>query len=385
MGSDSRFEFDAPVDRTGTWSTRWDRYAGRDVLPLWVADMDFRAPSAILDAFSDRLEHGVFGYTSAPEALRGAIVARMDRLYGWKIDPDWIVMLPGVVAGLHLAVRRLTGPGERVALPIPVYNHFKRAAELGPREYEEIPLALDAGHWVLDLERLEDAFRRGMRMLLLCNPQNPGGAVYSRAELEHIGRLAEQYDVLVCSDEIHADLILDDRAHFPIASLAPDVGRRTVTLMSPNKTFNIPSAGCAYAVIEDPGLRKAFSVELHALVPDPGVFGLAAALAAYSEPDCEAWLKALLQYLRTNRDLVEREIASISGLTLWHPEATCLAWVDASQWRAKDACAHLLKHGLALSPGALFGAPRFVRLNFGTQRLRLREALSRMRRAAQAL
>lgn len=380
------FDFDAPVDRSGTWSLRWDRFAGRDVLPLWVADMDFRAPPPLLEAFSARVAHGVFGYSSVPDGLRAALVQRLQRLYAWTIEPQWLVFLPGVVAGLHLAVRKLTGPQERVLLPNPVYHHFKRAAELAPRACEAIPLVIRNGHWVLDFEQLEDACRRGARLLLLCNPQNPGGSIYARSELEHIAALAERYDLLVCSDEIHADLLLDrDKRHVPIAALAPEIGRRTVTLGSPNKTFNVPGAGCAFAVIEDPGLRKAFCSELHGLVPDPGVFGYAAALAAYTEPDCEAWLSALLDYLRANRDLLEQALPSVPGLHLAHVEATCLAWIDATAWQVPDPSAHLLQHGLALSPGALFGSPGFVRLNFGTQRRNVLQALERMHHAARAL
>lgn len=381
-----QFDFDSPVDRAGSWSTRWERHAGRDVLPLWVADMDFRAPAEILEAFSARIAHGIFGYTSAPRALSDAIVARLERLYSWHVDPDWLVMLPGVVAGLHLAVRKLTLPSDRVMLPRPVYNHFKRAAELAQRDYEEIPLAPQGTHWVLDFDRLEAAFERGAGLLLLCNPQNPGGAIYSRTELERIAALAERHGVLLCSDEIHADLLLDaGKLHVPVASLSRETGRRTVTLMSPNKTFNIPAAGCAYAVIEDPLLRKSFCSELHALVPDPGVFGYTGALAAYQQAGCSRWLDALIQYLRSNRDWLEAEVAKIPGLKLWHVEATCLAWIDASAWKMRDPSAHLLKHGLALSPGSLFGAPDFVRLNFGTQRGRLVEAVGRLRAAAAAL
>ncbi len=383
------FDFDAPVERAGTWSTRWDRYAGRaarEILPLWVADMDFRAPPAILAAFAARVEHGVFGYSTLPNALREAIVQRMERLYRWRIEPDWIVMLPGVVPGLHLAVRLLTEAHHRVLLPTPVYNHFKRAAELAPRAFEEIPLAQSAGHWILDWDRLEDAMRRGARMLLLCNPQNPGGSIYTREELERIALLAERYDVLLCSDEIHADIMLDPgRQHVPIAGLGRETGRRTVTLMSPNKTFNIPGAGCAFAIIEDPQRRAAFSGEAHALVSEPGVFGYAGALAAYADPTSGAWLAALLEHLRSNRDLAEESLSSVPGVHCWHVEATYLAWIDASGWGLRDPGAHLLKHGLAVTSGAQFGAPGFVRLNFGTQRARLVKALARFGAAAAAI
>jgi cystathionine beta-lyase len=389
MSASQSFDFDMPVDRAGSWSQRWERFrgidaAGREILPLWVADMDFRAPPPVLEALARRIDHGVLGYSVLPSSLRDAIVRRMQRLYRWKIQPDWIVMLPGVVAGLHLAVRQLTLPHEKLLLPAPVYNPFRRAAELAPRTFEAIPLARVSGtHHVLDAARMEDGFRRGARMLLLCNPQNPGGAIYGRDELTRIAALAERHDALICSDEIHAELVLDaDRAHVPIASLSPEVSRRTVTLMSPNKAFNIPGAGCGYAIIEDPGLRAAFSRDLHGLVPDPGVFSYIGALAAYDEPACETWLAGLIAYLRANRDVAEAALARIEGLETWHVEAGCLAWIDARAWGLDDPAAHFLKHGLALSPGSQFGAPGFVRLNFGTQRARLDEALSRMCEAA---
>jgi len=371
------FDFDAPVDRSGTWSSRWERHAGRDVIPLWVADTDFRAPPCVLDALAARLAHGVLGYTAPPPALREAIVARMQRLYQWRIEPDWIVFLPGVVPGLHLAARHLVPAGGHVLVPTPVYHHLKRAPELAPRAHAEFPLVLRAGRWVFDEERLAAAVRPGTRLLFLCNPQNPGGTIFTRSELERLASLAERHGLLVCSDEIHADLLLDQgKPHVPIASLSPDISRRTVTLASPNKTFNFPGAGCAWAIAEDPALRRAMSVDLHATVHDASVFGYVAALAAYREGD--GWLEAQLDYLRANRDLVERAVAGMPGLAMAHVEATYLAWIDASGLGVKDPTAHFLAHGVALSPGEQFGAPGFVRLNFGTQRARLEGALARM-------
>jgi putative C-S lyase len=370
-------DFDARVDRTGTWSSRWERYAGRDVIPLWVADTDFRAPDCVLDAMAARLQHGVLGYTASPRELREAIAARMQRLYRWRIEPDWIVFLPGVVPGLHLAARHLASPGEHVLVPTPIYHHFKRAVELAPREHTDAPLALQGGRWVFDEGRLAAAVRPNTRLLYLCNPHNPGGTIFTRDELARIAELAERHRLVICSDEIHADLLLDaGKAHVPIASLAPEVSRRTVTLASPNKTFNFAGTGCAWAIIEDAALRRAFSVDHHATVHDPSLFGYVAALAAYR--DGEAWLTAQLEYLRANRDLVQRAVAAMPGLAMAHVEATYLAWIDASGLDVPDAHAHFLAHGVALSPGTQFGAPGYVRLNFGTQRVRLEEALARM-------
>jgi cysteine-S-conjugate beta-lyase len=371
------FDFDADVDRAGTWSSRWERYAGRDVIPLWVADTDFRAPECVLEALAGRLRHGVLGYTTPPPELREAIVARMQRLYRWRIEPDWIVFLPGVVPGLHLAARHLVRPDQHALVPTPIYHHFKRAVELAPRAHDDVPLELRDGRWVFDEQRLAAAVRPNTRLLYLCNPQNPGGTIFTRAELERLAALAERHDLVICADEIHADLLLDaGKPHLPIAALAPELSRRTVTLASPNKTFNFAGAGCAWAIVEDVTLRRAFSTDHHATVHDATLFGYVAALAAYRDGD--AWLAAQLEYLRGNRDLVEREIAATRGLAMAHVEATYLAWIDARALGVPDAQAHFLAHGVALSPGAQFGAPGYVRLNFGTQRVRLEKALARI-------
>jgi cysteine-S-conjugate beta-lyase len=371
-----KVDFDAPVERAGTWSTRWDRYAGRDVIPLWVADSDFRTAPAVLQALEQRVKHGVFGYTRAPDELREAIVARLERLYRWRVDPSWIVFLPGVVPGLHLAARKLTAPDEHALVPTPLYQHFKRALELAPRAHTDVPLTLEHGRWVFDEDAIRRSIRHDTRLFFLCNPQNPGGTVFSRTELERIAELTRY--ALIVSDEIHCDLVLDaGKRHVPIASLAAGVSRRTVTLMSPSKAFNIPAASCAWAIIENAELRRAFSVDVDAHVVYPmSVFGFVAALAAYRSGD--DWLAAQIDYLRRNRDLVERSI----GLPMAHVEATYLAWIDCSPLGLADAHAHFLAHGVALSPGAQFGEPRYVRLNFGTQRARLEEALRRIRNAS---
>jgi cystathionine beta-lyase len=369
------FDFDEPLDRRGTWSTRWSRHAA-EVIPLWVADTDFRAPQPVLDALARRLAHGVLGYSIEPPELREAIAERMQRLYAWRVQPDWIVFLPGVVPGLHLAARHLVGPEQHVLVPTPVYHHLTTAPQRAARAYTSVPLTLVGGRWVFDMARLESAVRQGTRLLFLCNPQNPGGTVFSRAELEQLAAFAGRHDLVICSDEIHADIILDvDKRHLPIASL-PEAGKRTVTLMSPNKTFNFPSAGCGFAIIEDPALRRAFAQDHHGTVHDASVFGYDAALAAYRH--CDDWLAAQLEYLRGNRDVVERFVAATPGLAMAHVEATYLAWIDASGLGVEDPHALFLKHGVALSPGSQFGAPQFVRLNFGTQRALLQQALQRM-------
>lgn len=372
-------DFDLPVERARTWSTRWERYAGRDVIPLWVADTDFRAPPAVLSALAERIEHGVLGYTAAPGELREAIVERLQRLYDWRIEPGWIVFLPGVVPALHHAARCLVPVDGHALVPKPIYQHFKHALELAPRAHTDVPLALEHGRWVLDLDFLARSIRENSKLFFLCNPQNPGGTAFRRDELLRIAERTRE--LLIVSDEIHCELVLEEgRRHVPIASLAPEISRRTVTLMSPNKAFNTPGAGCAWAIIEDENLRRMFSADLNAhVLPSPSVFGYIAALAAYRGAD--AWLAAQIAYLRANRDRVEAKLT----LPMAHVEAGYLAWIDCSPLGLENPFEFFLKNGVALSPGSQFGDGRFVRLNFGTQRARLDAALERMSGAVQAL
>jgi putative C-S lyase len=373
-------DFDHPAERRGTWSTRWERYPA-EVIPLWVADTDFRAPPAVLAALRRRIEHGVLGYSVNPPALRDALIERLQRLYGWRVEPDWVVFVSGVVPGLHLAARHLARPDQHVLVPRPVYQHLKRAPELAGRAFTEVPLVLANGRWVWDEDALAGAVRPQSRLLMLCNPQNPGGTIFTRGELGRLAAFAEKHDLLIVSDEIHAEILLDEgKPHVPIASLSREASRRTVTLLSPNKAFGFPGAGCAFAVIEDAGLRRAFSADHHATVHDASVFGYEAALAAYR--DCDDWLRAQLAYLRANRDLVERAIAAAPGLNMAHTEATYLAWIDASGLDVADPHRYFLERGVALSPGTQFGAPGFVRLNLGTQRALLEKALQRMKAGA---
>jgi putative C-S lyase len=371
------YDFDEVIDRHGTWSLRWDKYP-RGVIPLWVADTDFRVPPPVEAAIQRRLRHGVLGYSVPPAELREAVVERMARLYRWRVEPDWVAIIPGVVPGLHLAARHLMRGDQHALLPTPVYHHFKRALELAQRAHGEAPLVLQGGRWVFDEERLAALVRPQSRLLFLCNPQNPGGTIFREDELRRLAELALRHDLVICSDDIHADLLLDaGKPHIPIASLSPEVCRRSVTLISPNKAFNFPGTGCGFAIIEDPELRRAFMRDDHATVHDPAVFAYDATLAAWRE--CDEWLEAQLDYLRGNRDFLEREIAATPGLAMAHVEATYLAWIDCSGLGVPDPQAYFLERGVALSPGAQFGDARFVRLNFGTRRALLAEALARMR------
>jgi len=371
------FNFDVPVNRSNSDSIRWDRYAGDDVIPLWVADMDFQSPPCVMDALAARVQQGVFGYTHAPDSMRSAIAGYIAEHYDWEVDPDWIVILPSVVSGLYTAVRQLTTPIEHILVPQPVYHHLRLACSKAPRPYTEIPLTLENDRWVLPWQTLDSFCQANSKLALLCNPQNPGGTVYTKSELLQFAAFCEAHDLLICSDEIHAGLVLDEQnRHVPIASLNQRISMRTVTLMSLNKVFNFPGIGLAWAIAENPCLREAMQTDLHRTITDPGLLAYTATMAALL--DGEPWRQALLSYLRENRDYVVGRIQAMPLLKVARVEASYLAWIDCSALQYADPHALFLSFGLALSPGAQFNAPQFVRLNFGTQRALMEQAMDRM-------
>lgn len=373
------FDF-SEVDRRGTGALKWEKYAGRDIIPLWVADMDFSSPPAVLDALHRRVEHGVFGYTAAPPELVEVIRERLVRLYDWQIEADWLVWLPGLVTGLNVACRAVGETGDAVLTHVPIYPPFLSAPELSDRQTIRVPLTQNGDHWVIDFAGLEKAVTPRSRMFLLCNPQNPTGRVFSREELQQLADFCERHDLIICSDEIHCDLILDPNCrHWPMATLGPAVAARTITLMAPSKTFNLPGLGCSFAIISDAHLRQRFRRVMAGIVPYVNLFGYTAALAAYRDSD--PWLAELLDYLRGNRDLVEQAVSVMPGLIMIPGEATYLAWIDARALKLSGPAAFFEEAGVGLSDGAEFGVPGFVRLNFGCPRSLLAEGLERMARA----
>lgn len=371
-------DFDRHIDRHHTSSLKWERYKEQDILPLWVADTDFAAPPAVLDALHQRIDHGVLGYTLPPASLTQAVVERMDSRYQWQIDSKSLVWLPGVVTGLNLACRAVATTGDDVVLPTPIYPPFFKAPVLNARNAIAVPLTEhENGRWTLDAEALENAITPQTRILLFCNPQNPSGTVYRRRELESIAKLAIKHDLIVVSDEIHCDLILEPGLeHIPLASLNADIAARTITLMAPSKTFNIAGLTCSFAVIENPQLRKRFKAAMQGIVPDVNLLGYTAAEAAYRQGD--EWNNAQIDYLRGNRDYLVTELNAIEGLSLAPVEATYLAWLDISALKLSDPRAFFEQAGVGMSPGSDFGDSRFMRLNFGCPRDLLEEAVKRI-------
>lgn len=371
-------EFDFSTVARAADSVRWAKYAGTDTIPLWVADMDFAAPPAVIEALQARIAQGVFGYGQPWPSLVEAVVEHCAREYDWAVEPDWLVWLPGLVSGLHVACRSVEGG---VFTATPVYPPFLSAPVESGRTLVTMPLVRDEAGWCWDFAAANLAMRSA-RLFLLCHPHNPVGRAWREDELWQLAALAEKHDLVVCSDEIHCDLTLAGR-HRPFATLAPEIAARTITLMAPSKTFNIAGLGCAYAVIPDAALRKRFLAAMHGIVPHVNVLGLAACEAAYRHGG--GWRRQLLDVLKANAGRVERAIEALPALTMTRVEAGFLAWIDGRGLGVERPAALFERAGVGLSDGAAFGPgsayAQFVRLNFGTPRSLLDEALARIARA----
>ncbi len=379
------FNFDEVVERRETGSLKWDKYAGRDVLPLWVADTDFRSPPAVIQALQERVAHGVFGYGEAPQGLVETVLETLSREFSWPVDPQWLVWLPGLVSGLSVTCRAVGNPGDSVAVMTPVYPPFLKVPSLVDRKLETISLqGNNSDGWFFDKARFAQGMSDSTRLFLLCHPHNPVGRLWTEKELSDMAEVCLSKRVVICSDEIHNQLILDeDRRHVPLATLGPEVAARTITLLAPSKAFNIAGLGCSVAVIPDPTLRRRFTHAMAGIVPHVNVLGLVAAQASWEHGG--PWLQAQIEYLRANRDYLAEHIAGLQGVTMAAVEATYLAWLDVSALELADPAAHFEIHGLGLSPGRDFSGPDHVRLNFGCPRSVLAEACTRLTTAVRSI
>jgi cystathionine beta-lyase len=381
---------DAISDRLAWSATKWEKYRGKDVIPLWIADMDFAVSPAIQTAVAAHAVHGNYGYMSAPHDLPHALVEYHARHYDWRIEPEWIVWLSGLVLGINLAVKACCAPGEKAMTFSPVYPPFLNAPGLQGREAINVPLAqsgADGMRYEIDFERLEASLTSDTRLLLLCHPHNPIGRLFSREELDRLADFCTRHDLYVCSDEVHSDLILDgETMHVPfakaLAQRSPAMLNRTITLSGPGKTYNIAGLGIGWAVIPDPELRARFRAAMQKLVPDASCFGFTALRAALQ--NSEDWRQQMLAYLRKNREVVVKALDAM-GLPHTFPEASYLIWIDARKLaeRVGDVAAWFEQAGVALSDGKDFGQAGFLRLNFACPKSILDDALSRMRGAVE--
>lgn len=383
------FNFDTPRDRRGTDSQKWQKYAGRDVLPMWVADMDFETAPAIVEALQRRVADGIFGYSRPVKSTVDAVVGALEARYRWKVDPSWIVWLPGLVCGLNVAVRAFAGEGEEILSLSPVYPPFTTAPGNSGRIPLSAPLALNsgAGRWEIDWDALERTVTPRTKVLLFCHPHNPIARIWSRGELERVAEFCARRSLVLSSDEIHCDLMLDPGAqHTPLGAAAPGEAARTVTFMAPSKAFNLPGLGTSFAIIPDPSLRARFVRASAGIVPEVNALGYVACEAAYR--DGEPWRQALVSYLRGNRDLLVDFVArEVPGVRIEAPvEATYLAWLNVSALGLANPVKHFEAAGVGLSDGVPFGAQpgTHVRINFGCPRSTLADGLARMRAAVRS-
>jgi cysteine-S-conjugate beta-lyase len=379
--------FDIIIDRQSSESEKW-RHFDKDVLPLWVADMDFCSPEPVLQALRARVEHGVYGYGGDPKELRSVIVDRLQTRYNWSVAPEAIVFLSGVVPGFNVACRTFASPGDAVLVQPPVYPPIMHTHAQAGLSNSEAPLAVHAdGTYSVDLDVFEQAITDRTRIFLLCNPHNPVGRVFTRSELMGMAEICLRHNVMICSDEIHCDIVFEGK-HVPIASLSPEIEQQTVTLMAPSKTFNIAGLKLAFAVIPNAEMRKTYCAMQRPLVGGASILAEVAALAAYR--DSQDWLDQALAYLQANRDYVVDYVqANMPTLSVNRPQATFLSWIDCRRAGIPiTPCEFFIAEGrVALNDGASFGpgGAGFVRLNFGCPRATLTEALERMRKALASL
>jgi cysteine-S-conjugate beta-lyase len=386
------YNFDQIIERRNTASIKWTQYPA-DVLPLWVADMDFLTPEPIRNAVHAMVDQGVLGYEFIQPHTREVVARRMERLYGWQVNPDWVVATTGVVSGFNIAARAVCKPGDGVLIHTPVYNMFYSLYKNLDLVQQSAPLALTPDgnvlHPELDMESFAGAFHSNnarTRMFLFCHPNNPLGKVYTREELQKMAGICLQNETLIVSDEIHSELLLDDSKHIPIAILSPEIADKTITLIAASKTFNTAGLFCAFAIIPNDELRVRFQRVNDEITGHVASVGLVASDAAFSG-ECDDWLAELRKYLKDNRDFVAEYLTeNFPGARFTIPQATYLQWIDFSEYTKtakmdKPPFDYFLeKAKVALSSGKIFGegCENFVRFNFASPRQMVAEGLERM-------
>jgi cysteine-S-conjugate beta-lyase len=376
-----QYNFDEVINRKNTDSFKWDFFQDPEgTIPMPVADMDFRSPEPILQALREVTEHGVFGYSIVPEELKDVLQERLERLYSWKTEKEWQVWIPGLVPAITATCRAIGEISDAVLTSIPVYHPFHLAPGYVGKKLQTFPLIQVENRWTFDFEALENAITVDTKLFMLCNPYNPAGTVFTHKELTKLVEICQKYDLVICADEIHCDLILENNLkHIPIASLSQESENRTVTLLAPSKTFNIAGLGCSVAIIPNPELRQKFNAAKDGFFPPLPRHSMVAALSAYR--DCEDWRLQLIDYLKVNHDFMYQELNGYKGLKMLPLEATYLAWIDARDTGIDDIQERILKAGVRLMNGKIFMGEGFLRLNFACPKSVLEEAVKKIKMA----
>lgn len=383
-------EFHKIFDRSNTSSVKWEMtkqlYGAEDLLPMWVADMDFMPPAGIIDAIKKRAEHGIFGYTYAPPSAAAAIQNWLEQRHNWKIDTSWIEYSAGVVPAISTVIRALTERGDKVMLTSPVYPPFLSMIEKNDRVAVNTPLEIKNERFQINFALFEEQLKQGVKLFLLCNPHNPGGTVWTKEELLKIGELCLNYNCIILSDEIHSDLVYKPNVHIPIASLSKELEQNVITLIAPSKTFNIAGLQASAMIIPNKEWRSAVkNLHMQQGAFSINLFGIVAMEAAYRHG--EQWLEELLSYLGENISIAKKYIAeNIPDIEVMEPEGTYLLWLDCRKLGLTDdeIKDRLVSKGkLALEPGPKYGpgGEGFVRMNLGCPQDLLRDGLDRLKRA----
>ncbi|MBU8905300.1 MalY/PatB family protein [Desertibacillus haloalkaliphilus] len=384
--------FDKVIDRTNTNSTKWDAvdklYNGKDLWPMWVADMDFRAPEAVLEAIQEKVEHGILGYTVRPESLDQAVVNWFKTEYGWTVDPKALQYTAGVVPTITQLIQAFTDEDDKIIIQTPVYYPFYSVVTNVNRRLVKNPLQFDGKQYRFDFDHLEASIDEHTKMLILCNPHNPAGRVWSKEELQRLAEICKKHDLLVISDEIHADLMLNGHHHVPFASLSSDTANRTITCLAPSKTFNLAGIQSSITVIENEQYYKKFAKHLqNQFLFMPNLFASVATEAAYRHG--KPWLTELRAYLEDNLRYVINFVGEhMPKIKVVEPEGTYLVWLDCSELGMTAAERRKWledKAKVALSHGSTFGeeGKDFERMNIACPRQTLTEGLERLKRAYQ--
>ena len=382
MNYDS-YDFDTVHDRRNTQSVKWDRYGDRDVLPLWVADMDFAIAPEILDALHKRIEHPIFGYTKASADLASLLQSHLIEEFNWETDPEWIVWVPGVVPALSACVRAYAPEQSQIITNPPIYHHFFQVHDKQKHTLVQVPLRTENRRWTYDLDAMRNAVNKDTSLIMLCSPHNPTGTVFTRDELQEIVAIADSVGAVVASDEIHCGLVLNEKTpHIPTA-LAAENNKSIVTLMSASKTFNLAGLNCSYAIIPDEKLREKFQESVAEVMPIVATLAYTATEAAFRSG--AGWRRELLEYLRGSFAYLEQEFAKIEGMELQALDATYLAWIDATGLGLNDTAGFFENHSLGFSSGEGFGQSQYLRFNFACPRATLEQAMQRLHSAVATL
>jgi cystathionine beta-lyase len=375
-------DFDRIIERRNTESNKWHKYPP-DVLPLWVADMDFASPEPVIRALRERVEHGVFGYGVEQPEFHQVMHDRFRKRYGWAVEGEAMVLMNGVTPSFNTACRAFAGSGDGVLMMLPVYPPILRLPDNTGMSRDGVSLVRGAdGRYSIDFDAVERAITPRTRLFLLCNPHNPVGRVFTREELLRLAEICLRHDLIICADEVHGDLIYNGYRHVPIASLDPEIEARTITLLAPSKTFNLAGLKSSVAVVPNQALREKFIAARVDMVQASNILGYTAMLAAYR--DGQPWLDELLRYLESNRDFLVKYVRSnFPKIEMGVPEGTYLAWLDCRKASipGNDPFTFFLEFGrVAFNDGKTFGGggEGFVRLNFGCPRALLVQGLERM-------